>query len=124
MFQLIVRMTTMALLLLCGVMLHHVPQHAHHGHPPTAAGPTAVVSASGQDAECTAVTADQQHLAHPCTPMALLQQTSIDDVDLPPAPAPPTADDALTAAAAAADAAHPPGRQRHTVLSLTSVYRS
>ncbi|MEV0901619.1 hypothetical protein [Actinoplanes sp. NPDC049802] len=124
MLQLIVRMTTMALLLICGAMLHHVPQHAHHGHPPTAAGPHTVVSSSGEDAECTAVAADQAHPEHPCTPVALLQQPSSDDVDLPLALAPPTADDALTAAAAAADAAHPPGRQRHTVLSLTSVYRS
>ncbi|WP_328463462.1 hypothetical protein OHA21_37985 [Actinoplanes sp. NBC_00393] len=124
MFQLIVRMTTMALLLLCGAMLHHVPQHAHHAHPATAAGPQVAASSSGDDTECTAVTAEQEHLAHPCTPVALLQQPSFGDVDLPLVAASPTTDDALTAAAAAADAAHPPGRQRHTVLSLTSVYRS
>ncbi|MEV4282495.1 hypothetical protein [Actinoplanes xinjiangensis] len=124
MIQLIVRMTTVALLLLCGAMLHHGPQQAHHGHPATAAGPQTVTSSSGAGAECTAATADQAHLAHPCTPVALPQQTSIDDVDLPLVPAAPTADDALTAAAAAADAAHPPGRHHHTVLSLTSVYRS
>jgi hypothetical protein len=31
MLQLIVRMTTVALLLICGAMAHHVPQPAHHG---------------------------------------------------------------------------------------------
>ncbi|PRX09761.1 hypothetical protein [Actinoplanes italicus] len=122
MLQLIVRMTTMALLLICGALAHHVPQHAHHGHPTVAAGPQTATPPSGD--ACTAAAADQAHLAHPCTPVALLPQPQIDDVDLPLVPAPPPTDDALTAAAAAADAAHPPGRHHHTVLALTSVYRS
>jgi hypothetical protein len=124
MLQLIVRMTTVALLLICGAMLDHAPRHPHHSHPAAAAGAHPVDPPSCDAADHVAATADNAHLAHPCTPGALPQQPITGAIDLPLVTALPAADDSLAAAAAAADAAHPPGRHPGTVLSLTSVYRS
>jgi hypothetical protein len=123
MLQLIVRMMTVALLLLCGAMIDHAPQHSHQSHPAAAGAYPGTASSCG-GAERVAGSADQAHLEHPCTPAALPQQPITGDVDLRSVAVPPAADDHLIAAATAADAAHPPGRHHHSVLSQTSVYRS
>jgi hypothetical protein len=121
MLQLIMRITTVALLLLCGAVPDHANRHPQDSHPAAAPGVHPAAPPSCDGAERAAATAGN---THPCTPAALPQQPITGDIDLPLITALPAAGDSLTAAAAAADAAHPPGRHHSTVLSLTSVYRS
>ncbi|GAB7048419.1 MULTISPECIES: hypothetical protein [Catenuloplanes] len=123
MFGLVMRMTTVALIVFCAAMADHALPHPHHAHvahaavvaPPDPAGPGA--------GDAVPATGERPHDAHPCITAALLPPVSTGVVDLAEVvPDVPVRAGAVPVTVTA-DAAHPPGRSAAGVLSTTCVHR-
>jgi hypothetical protein len=126
MSQLIWRLVTVALMLLCATTVDHVSRHADDRQAATPAAQWAadslapVADAGGGPALQTAGQAD---MAHPCSSKAIAQQVLTGATELAVDLTAP-AETGLALTALAADAAHPPGRCERSVLSVTCVHRS